>query len=69
METPLINWEVNLILTWSKNLAISSATGATKFATTDTKLYVPVVTLLTQDKIKILKQLKWGFKRIINYNK
>ena len=31
-----------LILTWSENQVISSATGATKFAITDTKLYVPL---------------------------
>ena len=42
---PLINWEINLILTWSENCVISSTTGKAKFAITDTKLYVPVVTL------------------------
>ena len=46
---PLTNWEVNLILTWSENCAISSAAGKTKFAITDTKLYVQFVTLSTQD--------------------
>ena len=46
-EMPLINCEVNLILTWSKDCVISSATGQTKFAITETKLYVPVVTLST----------------------
>ena len=45
---PLINCEVNLILTWSKDCVISSATGETKFAITETKVYVPVVTLSTQ---------------------
>ena len=40
-----------------------------KFAITDTKLYVPVVTLSTQDKTKLLKQLESDFKRIINWNK
>ena len=66
---PLINCEVNLILTWSKDCVISSATGETKFKITDTKLYVPVVTLSTQDNTKLLQQLKSGFKRIINWNK
>ena len=42
---PLINCEINLILTWSENWFISSATR--KFAVTDTKLYVLVVTLST----------------------
>ena len=45
---PLINCETNLILTWSTDCVISSATGATKFVITDAKLYFPVVTLLTQ---------------------
>ena len=36
LEIPLINCEINLILTWSENCIISSATGATKFAVTDT---------------------------------
>ena len=69
LEIPLINCEVNLILTWSKDCVISSATGETKFKITDTKLYVPVVTLSTQDNAKLLQQLKSGFKRTINWNK
>ena len=36
---------------------------------TETKLYVPVVTLSTQDSVKLLQQLKSGFKRTINWNK
>ena len=69
LEMPLINCEVNLILTWSKDCVISSATGETKFKITETKLYVPVVTLSTQDNAKLLQQLKSGFKRTINWNK
>ena len=42
--------------------------GAT-FSITDTKLYVPVVTLSTQENAKLLEQLKSGFKRTINWNK
>ena len=66
LEMPLINCEVNLILTWSPACAISSATGQTKFKITETKLYVPVVTLSTQDNTKLLQQLKSDFKRTIN---
>ena len=66
---PLINCEVNLILTWSKDCVISSANGETKFKITETKLYVPVVTLSTQDNAKLLQQLKSGFKRTINWTK
>ena len=49
LEMPLINCEVNLILTWSPTCVISSATGETKLKITETKLFVPVVTLSTQD--------------------
>ena len=66
---PLINCEVNLILTWSKDCVITNSTGEGKFAITDTKLYVPVVTLSTQDNAKLLQQLKSGFKRTINWKK
>ena len=41
----------------------------TTFSITDTKLYVPVVTLSTQDNAKLLERLKAGFKRKINGNK
>ena len=66
---PLINCEVNLILTWSKDSVITNSTGEGKFAITETKLYVPVVTLSTKDNAKLLQQLKSGFKRTINWNK
>ena len=54
---PLMNCEISPILTWSKNCVISSAARKTKFAITDTKLYVPVLTLSTEDNRKLLKQL------------
>ena len=66
---PLINHEINLILTWSEDCVVSSATGETKFKITDTKLHIPIATLSTQDNIKLLQQLKSGFKRTINRNK
>ena len=67
---PLINCEINLILTWSANCIISdSANKATIFVLSDTKLYVPLVTLPTQNNAKLLRQLKSGFKRTINWNK
>ena len=69
LEMPLISCEINLILTWSEDYVISSATQETKFKTTDTKLYVPVVTLSSQYNAKLLQQLKSGFKRSINWNK
>ena len=66
---PLINCEVNFILTWSSTCVITNSTGARKFAMTDTKLFVPVVTLSTRDNAKLLQQLKSGFKRTISWNK
>ena len=69
LEMPLINCEVNLILTWSSTCVITDSNGAGTFAITDTKLYVPVVTLSTQENTKFLQQLKSGFKRVINWNK
>ena len=66
---PLINCEVNLILTWSSICVITNSTGAGSFEITDTKLYVPVATLSTQDNAKSLQQLKSGFKRTIDWNK
>ena len=68
----LINCEVNLILTWSSTCVLVAsnieAHNAT-FAITATKLYVPVVTLSTQENTKFRQQLKSGFKRVINWNK
>ena len=72
LEMPLINCEVNLILTWSSNcvlIATSVQNQAVTFEITDTKLYVPVVTLSTQENTKFLQQLKSGFKIVINWNK
>ena len=65
----LINCKVNLIITWSKDCVITSSTGEGKFKITDTKLYVPVVTLSTQDDAKLLQQLKSGFNITINWNR
>ena len=65
----LINCEVNLILTWSSTCVINNSTGAGTCAVTDTKLYVPIVTLLTQDNPQLLQQLKSGFQRTVNWNK
>ena len=69
LDVPLINCEVNLILTWSSTCVITDSDGAGTFAITDTKVYVPVVTLSTQENTKFLQQLKSGFKRVINWNK
>ena len=69
---PLINCEVELILTWSAGCVIIYTDVANQnptFTITKTNLYVPVVTLSTQDSAKLLLQLKSGFKRTISWNK
>ena len=72
IEMPLVNCEINLILTWSENCVIFSTDVAYQnaiFTISDTKLSVPVVAFSTQGKAKLLQQLKSSFKRIINWNK
>ena len=62
----------HLILTWSNRCFIIDnpiAGQEPTFTITDTKRYVPVVTLSTQDNAKLLGQLKAGFKRTINWNR
>ena len=68
---PFINYEVNLILTWSSICFITNSTGAGRSTRTDTKLYVPVVPFSTQNNAKLFEQLKPGFKYLflINWNK
>ena len=58
---PLINCEFNFVLNFSEDYIFSSATGITKFATTDTGFYVPVVTLSNQNNAKLLEKFKSGF--------
>ena len=48
---------------------MTNSTSARTFEITDTKLYVPVVTLSTQENTKLLQQLKSDFKNVINWNK
>ena len=72
LEMPLISRDINLILTWSDRCFIIDDPIDNRepaFIVTDTKLYVPVVTLSFQDNAKLLEQLKSGFKRTINWNK
>ena len=69
---PVINCEVELILTWSTGCVIIYADVANQnptFTITETTLYVSVVTLSTQDNAKLLPHLKSGFKRTVSWNK
>ena len=72
LEMPLINGEVELILTWSENCIVISTNAANQNSTltiTETTQYVPVVSLSAEDNAKLLPHLKSGFKRTISWNK
>ena len=85
LNIPLISCEVSLELKWSKNCIITSLKGrqidvgppvvtdgaptGAALAINDCKLYIPVVTLSKDDEIKLLTNLKSGFKREIEWNK
>ena len=68
LETLLIN-TVELSLTWDPNCALCNLVGASTFTITDAKLYVPIVTLSTEDNVKLSKLLSEGFKRPVYWNK
>ena len=65
---PLINCKVYLELNWIENCILSSAGDSAKFAITDAKLHVPIVTLSTKDSASLTKQLNEGFKRSLYWN-
>ena len=78
----MINYEVPLILTWSKECVITSmerrvitntrrgaSPAGARFQITDTELYVPVVTLSTKNDKRLLEKLRIGFKKTIKLNK
>ena len=85
LNIPLISYEVSLELKWNKNCVITSLeerqvdagppvvrdntlTGST-LTINDCKLYITVVTLSKDNEIKLLTNLKSGFKREIIWNK
>ena len=59
-EMLLINCEISLWLKWSRECIIAAGTANNQnptFRINDTKFCVPVVTLPTQENIKLFKQL------------
>ena len=66
LEISLIICKINLQITWSANCIITNSTGGETFAITNTRLYVPVVTLSTQDNTKLLQRVNSGFERTVN---
>ena len=77
LEMPLIDCKVELTLNWIENCVLTeaqtdaNATGAESatFIISDPKLFVPVVTLSTEDNPKLTKQLSEGSKRSVYLNK
>ena len=73
LEMLLVNCKIDLKLTWHKDCMIScldaaDARNPVSFMITDTKLYVPIVTLSTKDNTNLSKQLNEGFKRTIYWS-
>ena len=66
LKKPFINCENSIILSANCVISNSAANEATTIVTTDIKLYVPLVTLSTQDNANLLQQLKSEFKLSIN---
>ena len=78
---PLINckaelfwgWIEDCLLSGEENInnagAVGNAGTAVTFKITDAKLYISIVTLSTEDNVKLLKLLSKGFKRSVYWNK
>ena len=67
LEMPLINCKIHLELNWTKDCVMSTIADTT-FKITNTKLYVPIVTLSSKDNVKLVKLLEEGFKRPAYWN-
>ena len=63
----LINCKTELSLKWIENSMLTTATTAA-FKITDAKLYVPIVTLSSEDNVKLSKLSGKGFQRPIYWN-
>ena len=68
LEMPLINCKIKLNLTWKKKCILSTDAGDAAFIITDTKMYVPVVTLSKEDNKDFIEQQNKGFQRSIYWN-
>ena len=68
LETSLIKCKVHLELNWIEDCILWSAGDSAKFAITDAKLHVPIVTLSTKGSANLTKQLNEGFKRSVYWN-
>ena len=64
---PLINCKIHLEVNWTKD-CIMSTTDDTTFKITNTKFYVPIVTLSSKNNVKLVKVSAEGFKRPVFWN-
>ena len=69
LEMPLINCTIEFSLVWYEEYILSNNGNTATFTINDAKLYVPIVTLRTEDNTKLSKLLNKGFKRSIHWNK
>ena len=71
LEMSLINCEISLQLKWSRKCIMLPGTANNQnktFQINDAELYVPFVTLSTQESTKLLKELESGIKKTVNWN-
>ena len=64
---PLIHCKFNFELNWSKDSVMSTIANTT-FKITNTKLYLPIVTLSNKNNVKLVKLFEEGFKRPVYWN-
>ena len=64
---PLIHCKFNIELNWSKDSVMSTIANTT-FKITNTKLYLPIVTLSNKNNVKLVKLLEERFKRPVHWN-
>ena len=68
LEMLLSNCKIHLELNWSKNRVMPNVVGDTAFKITNTKFYVPIVTLSNKDNVKLVKLLEEGFEIPVYWN-
>ena len=75
LNIPLINCEVELILTWSKKCVLTDMIAANnpptrlEFQITDTTLYIPVASWSKESEKKLLEPFISGIKKTVKWNK
>ena len=68
LEMSIVNCKVEISSKCTENCILSNSGTAVTFKITDAKLYIPVLTLKTEDNTKLSKSLSEGFKRPIYWN-